>query len=324
MGKAVALPVIVLAVFSVGCKPSQQTSSSRKGTSSQVMNVPQQGPGTTSPCLKIRNGEATSDYPSVVYVHTLDPNSDGGEFSTCTATFVSHNTAVTATHCLDAKHVQQMSFVQGGKIKDDAVFESSVEALKVFYNGDLETDKNSTSADGEVLDLAIIVFPNNSAPAISKLYPGTPPHRVKSGVLVGYGQQGLGGSNQSGTKRVGVNPQVWSDPAEMAKAGYSERGILLVIGNGEEGGTNKPGEGALTNHGDSGGPLFVDGQIAGVSSFGSDEGYSAYINLDSTASKALIARAEQGGAVFERGATPPASVVSTDTSGCGSSGQKTP
>lgn len=121
----------------------------------------------------------------------------------------------------------------------------------------------SRSEKNELQDLAVVIFPDNTARAYSEIFPGKPANRTKQGTLVGYGDIGLDSSGAAqhriGTKRVGFNNQVLTE-GNFPKG---VTGVLAIGGNPFEGGANKPELGSITSSGDSGGPLFIDGKIAG-------------------------------------------------------------
>ncbi len=106
----------------------------------------------------IINGEVIQEhvFPSVVKVHS--------ERGTCTGTFVSHNTLITAAHCVTDVNLQILQFVFI-KQKNHKAFYSdtyrNIKSLKILipndydpfliFDGLMSIDQN---------DLAVVIFPD--------------------------------------------------------------------------------------------------------------------------------------------------------------------
>ncbi|MGE0174183.1 MAG: trypsin-like serine protease [Oligoflexales bacterium] len=306
--------IAISAVLAVaGCKRTNKVN--MRGSSKTA-------PAQPAKCLKIVNGEKTEDFPSVVFVH----DGDGGW---CTGTFVGHNVLLTATHCIDPRRKDEIYFIDTASVPKDGDLSDfdSVKAKNIFYDGNPGGDTAlAMNQANELMDLAVIIFPDNSAPAASAIYPSTPPHKAAKATLVGYGLTDLPNiknPGRAGIKRVGQNQVVYSSPTFLQEMNLDAKmsGVLAVLGNPEDG-AGSPSE-SLASSGDSGGPLFIDNQLAGVASWvdwdidGQDEphsGITVYTNLNSSASKALIEQARTGGAVF---AAPAANGAAQTTVGGG-------
>jgi len=211
------------------------------------------------------NGTVDRDgiYPSVVKVL--------GE-GTCTGSVVAPDTVLTAAHCVCRKYTDF-----GGTEREDAascrpdakvVFKRSESpaSMSIVVTGSvvvhpdyvLEFDSNGYVASS-VSDIAVVVL-DTCAPDWSPTLPVIDGF-VSVGdavTLVGYGLDECDGTT-AGTRRFG----------DSELASYSEE-FLRVVADAEQGDP-------ITWRGDSGGPLLVDGRVAGVLSKGtcSDTGSSS-------------------------------------------------
>ncbi|MGE0174213.1 MAG: trypsin-like serine protease [Oligoflexales bacterium] len=274
-------------------------------------------------CLNIVNGEKTTDYPSVVAVVTdLGNNSMGA----CTGTFVGHNVLLTATHCLAASNMTADKIGILNVSEFDLVRLSTYKIIKpkTVINNGVPATASGRSADNDLEDLTILIFADNTASAFSPIYQGLPVNG-SPGALIGYGVTDVhGGREPTNTmryKRLGINNQVVSDPSFIPKiaaglkakgydADFNANGVLSILGNGDDGEGNLPTLGSVGASGDSGGPLFVNGLVAGVASqalrmpldtVGGEkrtDSITIYVSVASKASQALIEKAKASGAQF--------------------------
>ncbi len=227
---------------------------------------------TTNPVStqKITHGISIpeSKFPSVVL---LAMRAGEGLTGTCTATFVNDHQALTAAHCLGQLDSKQPDIYHA--IPEAKGLKRLTKALGFVVHP--KSDKNSVNQ----YDLAVVNFPLDTAPGISPILTRQPREKDKV-VLVGYGDyefftdtdpEKAGG----GAKRYGRNEVAMFD-AEMIT-------IFGVPGKLEG---MKKGEYSATAFGDSGGPLFIDEMLAGVTSGGNvvsnengEEVISNFVNL---------------------------------------------
>ncbi len=234
---------------------------------------------------KVTNGREIreSDFPSVVL---LVANSAQGQ-SICTGTFVNSSQVVTAGHCLEGLNPVRPEMYYA---TEDASGQVRAVARAISFK---RNPAYSISLGVSKSDLGVLTFPEGTAPATSSLATVTP----KAGdqlTIVGYGNnenypsatEGVGGTG-AGVKRAGVN--------EIADV---NEGLITFIGIPEKTSSEAPlGEYVLSGSGDSGGPLFVGGKLAGVTSGGgfasledgSAVAVSRYVDLTSTESRSFLA-----------------------------------
>lgn len=187
--------------------------------------------------VAVTNGKTISEESYAAVVDISHPE-NGGE-AHCTATFISHNTLLTAAHCVEEDATIKIA---------QAAKNVGVTSLKVIRN-------NKVKRNGLFFvqnDMALVIFPDNTAPAI------IPIAKVKAKandtiVIVGYGNNDHGRSAGAGKKRWGWNKikQVNSD------------GTIDFVGTVRGSGT---GEQAVQSQGDSGGPMITKNGIIGVAS----------------------------------------------------------
>ncbi len=250
----------------------------------------------TDSAVKVTNGReiAETDYPSVVYI--ASQVQDG--VASCTATFVNDSQVVSAAHCVEGTsasnpslYLVKVTYVDG-EAQLSAVAKAQRWVRPANYNFDDGVNK---------LDVSVISFPANSAPAVSALA-AVPTKAGDSLTIVGYGNNrnfiddsGQFTGSGAGKKRVGTN-----------QVGAVVDGMIQFIGTPSAGSDFEPGSLVLSGSGDSGGPLFVNGRLAGVTSGGGvgktsdgEEVYiSQYVDLKSADSQALLKKALKPGTAF--------------------------
>lgn len=213
-----------------------------------------QGPSNTSD-LNVTNGIklAEQEFPEVVLLVMEGP---AGQ-SICTATFVNDAQVVTAGHCVEGLNPEKpaMAFV-----KYVAGRATGVKALKFKRNPRYSMlESNGVNPH----DLAVVTFPADSAPAVATIA-ATAPEVESPLTIVGYGNNknfmtpdGQFQGSGAGEKRIGRN--------QLAD---NQAGFLSFVGVPEAAEGIEEGELVASGSGDSGGPMFVDDQLVGVTSGG--------------------------------------------------------
>lgn len=209
---------------------------------------------TTTPpsTVKITQGIAIPEkrFPSVVL---LAMRVGEGMTGTCTATFVNHTQALTAAHCLGQVDPKQPDIYHA--VPEEKGLRRLTKAISFAVHP--KSDRKSV----DKYDLAVVNFPLESAPGVSPIIDRQPREKDKV-VLVGYGDyeffpdtnpEKAGG----GAKRYGKNEIAMFD---------SE--LITIFGVPGKMDGMKQGEFSATAFGDSGGPLFIQEMLAGVTSGG--------------------------------------------------------
>lgn len=182
----------------------------------------------------IVNGVVTSDYPEVIQLRMSG-------YPACTATAVSDSTIITAAHCMG-----DLSYV------DD--------------NGVEHAARNYLAS--EKVDAAVVVFDKGTFKAHSSVMKGNPQVGDVL-VMVGYGQfDYINNLPPDGLKRVGRNYiRGFANRSGTTLFHRMDSGDYLHYRSAIE--INTPvGEDSMTGRGDSGGPMFINGELAGCTSFG--------------------------------------------------------
>lgn len=238
---------------------------------------------------KVTNGlKASGEFPSVILLQF----SSGSGSSICTGTFVNDAQVVTAAHCV-------YDILKAGRSATSMYFTRQVNGRSQRVNATkLQYHPGYTVVPGKLSnhDLAVVTFPANSAPATTDLYPTTPSVGQKF-TIVGFGvndyrydaagqQTGTG----SGVKRKGEN-QIYQVDSGMIRFYGVPTASDPVIAQGQD---------AASGSGDSGGPLLIDGALAGVTSGGGlaqatdEEGnaltvkVSNYVDLNESANQEFL------------------------------------
>lgn len=252
---------------------------------------------TETSAVKVTNGIeiAETDFPSVVFIAAQTPEG----LANCTATFVNDSQAVSAAHCVEGTSERNpaLYLVEQRMVNGRPQLRAVAKAQRWFRDATYDIN------DGVgPLDLSVITFPSNTAPATSDLAVADP--KIDDELtIVGYGNNRnyvdslgqLSGSG-AGKKRKGNN----------VVGNVTEDGMIQFIGLPEAVSDVEAGNYALSGSGDSGGPLFINGRLAGVTSGGGfgqtrdgQEIYiSQYVNIRSTSSQALLKKALKAGTVF--------------------------
>jgi hypothetical protein len=191
----------------------------------------------------IYNGEATRDFPAVVGIGLR--NRDGST-AICSGTLIAPAVVLTAAHCLAFDPVAGIA----------AVFADGV-TRRDYAAAAFLPHPQYRLARASVADVGIVLL-ETAVPDVAPLPLGRrSPRPGSAGTIVGYGQDngGRAGGKRVGTVRLRRCPRV-----VRVRNGTVRLGKSLCW---------RPGsQGSDTCSGDSGGPLLVDGVVAGVTSGG--------------------------------------------------------
>ncbi len=249
--------------------------------------------GVSSSNTKVTNGTAIgeSKFPSVVMLYLLGA---AGEAGICTATFVNDHQVISAGHCVEGQDTKKPTMYYVKHSVDEAGKPSmkiGARAISYVRNPAYKIDGDDNGINGN--DVSVIDFPANTAPAVSEIAAKAP----ASGddlTIVGYGNNEtyLDMYNQlsgdgAGSKRYGTNKV----------REISEEGMILFVGVLGQVEGLESGSLVSAGAGDSGGPMFVNDKLVGVTSGGgmaklkdSEQyiGVSRYVDLNSTVSKTFL------------------------------------
>lgn len=289
--------------------------------------------------FNVINGKDTTDYPSVGLLAELDPkNVIGG---TCSGIWVGPNTMITAAHCITAGSETELVYLKGNSVSTgetiqeaQKIVDGGIKPKKVIINaeelkhGNLEND--AIEMNIAYKDMAILIFEDDVAPATTKILDRLPKDQ-EAAVIVGFGATSsavrTAEAGEKSIKRVGKNHVVVRDELRQA---FPD--LLLMFGRGETEDTSGKAVDSLSGAGDSGGPIFVDGAVAGVVSNGTSDqdsnnqvsdlgeqfggkgdNLTVYASLNSSFAKALLEKAKKAGAKFSLGSGDDSTQPSTGT-----------
>ncbi len=225
-------------------------------------------------CFKVVDGAPAVDDPAVHVLLLIDPSSST-VVSSCTGTFVSDNTLITAGHCVPAAGEKYVLLATNGLEleKTGKPPAKAVAPLKAFFDPSLESNsrggRDVGPSQSPEIDLAILVFADHTSSdwlplANTAVTVGT---EVK---LVGYGSSHAidpeKDQSSSVKKLMGYNKIA---PLDAIKGNMPTEGLLFTFAWGEPGEAAKHGEKTVSGApGDSGGPLIANGVIVGTVSRG--------------------------------------------------------
>ncbi|MFW7379972.1 MAG: trypsin-like serine protease [Oligoflexus sp.] len=225
--------------------------------------------------IKITNGMEipNGEFPSVVLLY------DAAAGSICTGTFVTETIVLTAAHCSMSGRVDSdgnvdmtMSIIE---ITDAANKEAEVVGTSTKVVRNPQWDRNGKNVNR--YDLGLVYFERGVARAVSEIA-SKPARSGDQFTIVGFG---LSSNDQStaGIKRMGEN-----------RVSSMSGGFIQFTG--KSGTTNGDGTDSSAGSGDSGGPLFINGELAGVTSGGGWGGFgrtrSLYVDVHSDTSKEFL------------------------------------
>jgi V8-like Glu-specific endopeptidase len=255
--------------------------------------------GTNEEQLNLVNGVQTTEHPAVgLIIQRISSTS----VESCTGTFVSSSAMVTAAHCIGSTPNGNISFYPGAQPNWQKPDPKPIAATKVFHLGKTKEDFDKLGPNPEPVleDIAIILFPEGTAPAALGLTTKRPPVD-QTVTLVGFGStHKVGSSNLNDyviARRAGTNKiKLFPDYPEY-NPGQIMIGFITELQS-----TNAKGSLAVASNGDSGGPMISDGLLAGVSSTSAIADpapgilFSSYTSVNSPEAVRLFAAAKAGGA----------------------------
>ena len=243
--------------------------------------------------VMITNGIPTSEYYRVVLL--IIDNRFG-----CTGTIISHNTVLTAAHCL-AKVSKENPEVVLNFERSSSVIALSTD--KYMANVDSSSFLNATDHDDiYVRDIGVVVFPDNTFVGVPTLkikdYNVSPQDRV---LMVGYGTYTTTTTNEDGRKVVVIDTSrpfvkrygrnhIYDSNRDKSVASCAS-GMIQVnqqLAFSDSDSTTPTGEDTIMWLIDSGGPLFLDSydtvdKIIGVASYASEDyvdgRYGCYVSV---------------------------------------------
>lgn len=221
--------------------------------------------------VRITNGKILGDdeYPAVVPLYKSFSGTENQTFS-CTGTFVTSKIVLTAAHCV--KGLADENGLLKGPLSD---FVFDKKAVKVLRNPAYKTDDYNPEND-----LGLVMFEEDMTTHAMKIREAEAKAR-DAVAIVGFGRHDTSNGESTGKKRIGFNTIF-----------VVEDGLIKF--DGVERGEDFSGKDAASAKGDSGGPMFIDDEIVGVTSSGySAKGrkYSNYVNLHSAESRAFLKHA---------------------------------
>lgn len=199
--------------------------------------------GPTAIITNIYNGTPTADFPAVVGLAITNRSGTG---SICTGTLIAPSAVLTAAHCLAFDPVGVVAVVFPAEATRADYVASAFLAHPRFR-----------LARFAVADIAIVLLASSVADVAPVPLAQRSPRPGTTGAIVGFGEDGSGrvGLKQVGTVRLRRCPRVvrtGSGKVRLAKSLCWRPGDQL----------------SDTCSGDSGGPLLVNGAVAGVTSGG--------------------------------------------------------
>ncbi|HYX38787.1 MAG TPA: trypsin-like serine protease [Oligoflexus sp.] len=231
--------------------------------------------------VKVTNGREVgeTEYPSVVLLY------DSVQGGICTGTFITPTVVLSAAHCTMAGKVDADGNVELKlamiRIKDPVAKQAELIAESTSIIRNPLWDKNGRNVNK--YDLSLITFPAGTSQAVSAIASVGAKAKDKF-TIVGYGlnqMKDMSNGDSAGVKREGVN------------AVSSVSGGFIQF-TGKDSTTTADGTDVSSASGDSGGPLFINGKVAGVTSGGGWGGFgrtrSMYIDLWSSESQAFLGK----------------------------------
>lgn len=228
--------------------------------------------------LKVTNGTeiSNSEFPAVVLLY------DEKVGSICTGTFVTETIVLTAAHC-----------TMGGELGENGVVDHELKIIELDKSEEKSAKLVATSskvirnplwdAAGRNVnryDLGLVFFEPGVSKGIRRIS-RDPAEVGDEFTIVGFG---LNTSNPSDSSSAGIKRKGVNLVSEVSG------GFLQFVGKNKT--TNGDGSDVAAGSGDSGGPLLINGEIAGVTSGGGWGGFgrtrSLYIDIHSDTSREFL------------------------------------
>lgn len=237
--------------------------------------------------LKVTNGKdiEKSVYPAVILLL------DSAKGAICTGTFIDDETVITAAHCtmggedvdpVTGRVDHTISLVEMIDPAEKKV-KKIADSVAVYRNP--EWDKAFEKRQVNKYDLGVIKFPKGTSQNYRKISSKQAAAKDEF-TIVGFGlnyvpkDQNDMDPSSAGIKRMGKNK------VESLSEGF-------IMFNGALKTTTADGTNVNASSGDSGGPMFIDGKLVGVTSGGGRDilgrGVSLYIDLHTDISKDFLA-----------------------------------
>jgi len=202
-------------------------------------------PGADPTSARIYNGIETSAFPAVVAVGVENRDGSGG---LCSGTLIAPTVVLTAGHCLSLDPIAALVaiFPDGGD-------EVDIDAASWEVHPGFDIDRVA------VADVAVVVLARPVTDVVPLPLVSSAPRPRSRADIVGFGDKNA--MSGVGIKRVGR--------VRLTRCPHAVRAVGIQPGQLDGSLCWRPRRrGTDTCHGDSGGPLLVDGAVAGVTSGG--------------------------------------------------------
>ena len=294
--------VLIIAATS-SCRSDSNGGSSNSNSSANSFACADKGG------LGLINGRSTAEFRSVVLLGAVRKSDNGYKRSTCTGTYVGPNAVLTAAHCVDGSESGGLTVMTGDRFDTVQDFLNGMnrgtKPLKAIFGTKFGETLNPNVPEDRRQDMAILIMPGNSAPAVTPILDHRP-QEAQAATTVGFGAVSMEHPEESlaVVKRYGYNRVRLTYPGIAG-------GGLFITGRSRESRENRPAIDSMSAPGDSGGPMFINGAVAGTVTGGSPDmadptkAFAVYLDLNNEESLATIARAQAAGAQVQRAAIGP-------------------